>query len=170
MHWGGSTTRDAPKNHLGAWRSVLRAGKTSPLLGKPSSNSMAFSPLHSHPPWEHGRLREPQEQSWTMVHSKSFLPPSAVKQTLGTGSAHPRKGQAGAQQWLWQQQRGVASKFHPGHVTVQRALPSHTPEFIQGKMREEGVEQINILLHMAAPRFGPDLFTVLTAGSCCAQI
>lgn len=145
------------------WENILTVGKTIQQFHG------LFSPALPPSLGAQG-LREPQEQSWTMVHPKSFPPPSAVQQTLGTGSAHPREGQAGAQQWLWQQQRGVASKFHPGHAMVQHVLPSHTPEFIQGKTREESVEQINILLHMAAPRFGPDLFTVPTAGCCCAQI
>lgn len=100
---GGPTTRGAPKNHPGAWRLVLRAGKLLPLLGNPPSNSMA---PHSHPPWWHGRLLagEPQggvaaelghRPSQSLQHNidpKSFLPSSPAKQTggIGIGSVSPR--------------------------------------------------------------------------------
>lgn len=192
LHWGASTARDAPKKHLGAWRLVLRAGKLFPLLGKPSSNSMAFpSSIPTLPggSWPKSH-REESRQSWTIDHPKAYstprtpnpsCPPLPSNRSMGLVLFVQGKGQAGAQQQLWQQQRGVASKSQPDHAMIQRGLSSHasiraSPQFIQGKTteEEEGVEQINILLDTAGPLFGPDLFITLTAGlgtgSCCAQI
>lgn len=69
------------KNHPGAWRLVLRAGK---LLGKPASNS--FQPSIPTVP----ELDRPSQNLQHTTDPKSSLPSSPVKQTRGIGPVYPR--------------------------------------------------------------------------------
>lgn len=163
LHWGGPATRDAPKNHLGTWRLVLRAGKLFPLLGKPSSNSMALPPCIPTLPGGVGGSwlrshREESQQSWTIVHPKAHstprtpnppCPPLLSNRPMGLVLFIQGKGQAGTQQWLWQQQRGVASKFqltmpwsslalHPTHRSVSHP---NSPREKQERRRRCGTNQ-----------------------------